>query len=109
MTDLNVFVPPELDVTLFEATFIADGGEITVAGSFPNGDVHTFLLVPCEEHGRGCVIDTGKAANARNRESATPKTISAFDGFQAGGKVVPGSPTLRFRRLFRTRTFSSPK
>jgi len=110
MTDLNVFVPTELDVTLFEATFIADGGEITVAGSFPNGDVHTFLLVPCKENGRGCMEDTGKVANARNRATApTPKTMSAFDMFQVGRKMVPGSPILRTRRLFRTRTFSSPK
>jgi len=110
MTDLNVFVPTELDVTLFEATFIADGGEITVAGSFPNGDVHTFLLVPCKENGKGCMEDTGKVANARNRATApTPKTMSAIDMFQVGRKMVPGSPILRTRRLFRTRTFSSPK
>jgi|SRR5581483_981625 len=109
MTDLNVFVPPELDVTLFEATFIADGGEITVAGSFPNGDVHTFLLVPCKENGKGCMEETDKVASGRNGVTATPKTMSAFDRFQVGRKMVPGSPMLRARRLFRTRTSSSSK
>ncbi len=110
VTDLNVFVPPELNVTLFEATFIADGGEITVAGSFPNGDVHTFLLAPCKDHGKGCMGDADKVANARNRVTApTPNTRSAFDRFQVGGKMVPGSRMLRIRRLFRTRTFSPPK
>ena len=36
-------------------------------------------------------------------------SMSAFDRFQVGRKVVPGSPMSRIRRLFRTRTFSSPK
>ena len=109
MTDLNVFVPPNVDVTLFEATFIADGGEITVHGSFPNGDVHEFLLVPCED-GEGCISDTDNVTNAGNRVTAgTLHTMSAFDRFQVGGKMVPGSRMLRTWDRFHFHTFSPSK
>jgi probable HAF family extracellular repeat protein len=110
MTDLNVFVPPALAVTLFEATFISDRGEITVAGSFPNGNVHTFLLTPCGVHERGCRGDIRRAASVRNRVTAPiPGEMSAFGRVQVGGKQVPGSGILRSRRLVRARTFSTPE
>jgi hypothetical protein len=97
-------------VTLFEATFIADGGEISVAGSFPNGDVHTFLLVPCEGHEKGCIEDCRRITAAKNAVTVRiPSAMSAFDRIRVGGALVPGSRMLRSRKLFRARTFSTQK
>ncbi len=55
MVDLNAFVPPGSDLTLNEAVFINDRGEISGFGTLPNGDQHAFLLIPCgpDEH-EGC-------------------------------------------------------
>ncbi len=47
MVDLNAFVPPGSDLTLNEAVFINDRGEISGFGTLPNGDTHAFLLIPC--------------------------------------------------------------
>ena len=44
--DLNTLVPPESDMHLLEAQFIDDRGEIVGVGSFPNGDMHVFALIP---------------------------------------------------------------
>ena len=109
ITDLNQFVPPSLDVTLFEATFIADGGEISVAGSFPNGDVHTFLLVPCEGRKKGCIDDGRRITKAKNAVTVPiPSAMSAFGRIRFGGKLVVGSRLLRSRKLFRA-PFSTHK
>ena len=47
--DLNSFVPDSSDLTLNEAVFINDGGQISGTGTLPNGNQHAFLLVPCQE------------------------------------------------------------
>jgi probable HAF family extracellular repeat protein len=46
VVDLNDFVPPGTELVLTEAMGINDRGEIVVLGQFPDGDVHSFLLVP---------------------------------------------------------------
>jgi probable HAF family extracellular repeat protein len=54
MVDLNRFVPDGSDLTLNEAVFINDRGEISGTGTLPNGDQHAFLLVPCNGNEDGC-------------------------------------------------------
>lgn len=49
IVDLNRFVPQGYDLTLNEAFYINDDGEIGGVGTLSNGNQHTFLLVPCEE------------------------------------------------------------
>jgi hypothetical protein len=49
MTDLNTLIPPDSSMHLFWAVYINDRGEITGFGVLPNGDQHTFLLIPCDE------------------------------------------------------------
>jgi probable HAF family extracellular repeat protein len=44
--DLNDFVPPGMDVVMDEGTGINERGEIAVLGRFPNGDTHSFVLIP---------------------------------------------------------------
>ena len=54
MIDLNRFVPNSSDLTLNEAVFINDRGEISGTGTLANGDQHAFLLVPCLGNEDGC-------------------------------------------------------
>ena len=49
MTDLNTLIPPDSSMHLFWAVYINDRGEITGFGVLPNGELHTFLLIPCDE------------------------------------------------------------
>src|ERR1700684_4260743 len=49
MIDLNNFVPDNSDITLNEAVFINEAGEISGFGTFPNGTQHAVLLIPCDE------------------------------------------------------------
>jgi hypothetical protein len=55
MTDLNAFVPSSSALTLTQATFINDSGEITAEGVLPNGDQRAVLLLPCnQDDSDGC-------------------------------------------------------
>ena len=58
--DLNTYVPVGSDLTLSEATFVNDRGEIAVQGVASSGDQHAVLLIPCG----GCLDAEGKAASA---------------------------------------------
>ncbi len=65
MVDLNAFVPPGSDLTLNEAVFINDRGEISGFGTLPNGDTHAFLLIPCgADDTEGCQDDVVGASVA---------------------------------------------
>jgi hypothetical protein len=71
MIDLNGFVPPTSSLTLTEATFIDDRGEIAVQAVLPNGDTHAVLLIPCGEGEEGCSDSVeGSAASQANPEPA---------------------------------------
>jgi probable HAF family extracellular repeat protein len=49
MVDLNTLIPPNPDLQLTHALYINDRGEIAAEGSFPNGDIHALVLIPCDE------------------------------------------------------------
>jgi probable HAF family extracellular repeat protein len=49
MVDLNTLIPANASLQLFNAIYISDRGEITGFGILANGDVHDFLLIPCDE------------------------------------------------------------
>jgi probable HAF family extracellular repeat protein len=77
MTDLNAFVPPGSGLTLANAGFINDRGEIAGLGVLPNGNTHAILLVPCGEGTDGCVDAVEGAAatpNIPTRSAGTPTT-----------------------------------
>jgi len=59
MIDLNNFVPPGSNLTLTEATYISDNGEISVQAVLSNGDNHAGLLIPCSGKGHGCQDGSG--------------------------------------------------
>jgi probable HAF family extracellular repeat protein len=55
MVDLNAFVSPGSDLTLNEAVFINDRGEISGFGTLANGDQHGFVMIPCgPNEDKGC-------------------------------------------------------
>ncbi len=87
--DLNDFVPSGTDLILNEAFFINDRGEISGIGSLPNGDQHTFLLIPCDEdHAdvEGCDYDMVDASTLADRPApvvrapatTAPRTLHPF-------------------------------
>jgi probable HAF family extracellular repeat protein len=53
MVNLNTLVPPGSSLQLAAAFNINDRGEISGEGLLPNGDLHTFLLIPCNENHTG--------------------------------------------------------
>jgi probable HAF family extracellular repeat protein len=72
MVDLNAFVPPDSDLTLSEAVFINDAGEISGIAALPTGEQHAFLLVPCEYKTELC-RDADDNAIANRRSRAVPQ------------------------------------
>jgi probable HAF family extracellular repeat protein len=54
MTDLNDLLPPGSSLTSWgDGIFINDRGEIAGVSVLPDGDLHAFLLIPCDENHRG--------------------------------------------------------
>jgi probable HAF family extracellular repeat protein len=73
--DLNTFVPRDTDLTLNEATFINDRGEITGFAVDSNGTEHAFLLLPCTGGNSDCLEGslTGNGQRvARRRDFGSP-------------------------------------
>ncbi len=79
MIDLNGFVPDSSDLTLNEAVFINDNGEITGFGTLPNGDQHVFLLLPCQGGGDGCEEAHVRSAQVSQAPAASPGKSSAVE------------------------------
>ena len=91
MVDLNALVEPSSDVTLFIAVYINDPGQILAEGTLPNGDTHTFLLVP-----DGHCDDACEARIAANQDGAAAIPSSApmsalplARGLELDGKFKP--------------------
>ena len=75
MVDLNTLIPPNSGMQLVDAQNINERGEITGLGILPNGDLHVFLLIPCDENHpgvEGCdysLVDaTAKPQDAAHRD-----------------------------------------
>ena len=49
MYDLNDLIPAGGNLTLVEPHYINERGQITGNGVLPNGDLHAFLLTPCDD------------------------------------------------------------
>jgi probable HAF family extracellular repeat protein len=86
MVDLNTLVPAGSGVQLTVAGHINERGEITAEGTFPSGDNHGFLLIPCDENHpgvEGCdysQIEAGSLASsaAAPHEASTPPRPAAL-------------------------------
>ena len=102
MVDLNTLVPHDSAMHLVWAMYVNGRGEIAGFGSIPNGDVHTFLLIPRDENHSGvegcdCDLVDAEAATRENpasvaqKQTAAPRTGLDFGrpGF-ALGPDIPG-------------------
>ena len=49
MSDLNTLIPAGSGVQLTVGLGINEQGQIAAQGLLPNGDIHAFLLTPCDE------------------------------------------------------------
>jgi probable HAF family extracellular repeat protein len=86
MIDLNTLVAPSSGLTLTQAGYINDRGEIAGAGVLPDGDTHAFLLIPCGEGEEGCGDNaTGGAATTES----TPALVT-----QRPSTATPANPAL---------------
>jgi hypothetical protein len=89
-------VPPGSDLTLSEATFISDPGEIAVNATLPNGDVHAVLLIPVgEEDTAGVTV-----ALQSNAEPAAHTSINEKRHTFGPGELLSGLRT-RWPRQYR--------
>ena len=78
MTDLNAFVPSGSSLTLVNAGFINDRGEIAGLGMLPDGNTHVVLLAPCGEGTDGCLeaVEGAAATPTIASRSAATRTTS---------------------------------
>ncbi len=97
--DLNVFVPPGSELQLTDPKMINDAGKIVLSGILSNGDVHSVLLVPCEEGEEGCVDNVGVPTAAQS--TATPDVRGQTVGTLT--KLTPIEITARIRALLTKR------
>src|SRR5271169_866445 len=78
MVDLNTLIPSTPGVVLNHALYINDSGDIASLGFLSNGDIHSFLLTPCDENHpgvEGCdysLVDASVPA-----QSVTPRYASS--------------------------------
>jgi probable HAF family extracellular repeat protein len=77
MVDLNTLIPADSAMHLLLALFINDRGEITGLGLLPDGDVHTFLLIPCDENhdDSQCEGERGGTAVPRGETNQRPNVV----------------------------------
>src|SRR5215470_2125207 len=99
--DLNNFVPPGTDLTLNEAFFINDSGEISGLGTLSDGSQHAFLLIPCNGQGEamGC-MDSAESANAASpgKQASESRSVSPVTRRSAGYRGLASGALQHFGR-----------
>jgi len=99
--DLNNFVPPGSDLTLNEAFFINDSGEISGLGTLSDGSQHAFLLIPCGGLGetKGC-MDSAESTTAAipGKQAAVNQSVSPVTRRNAGTRSLASGMLRHFGR-----------
>jgi len=94
--DLNTLIPPNPGLQLIWAAYINDAGEIATVGTLSNGDIHAFVLIPCDEDHSdvsGCDYSMVNAASAA--QSPAPRYVLSgtqrrFQGRPPNRYHIPG-------------------
>jgi probable HAF family extracellular repeat protein len=74
--DLQSLVPPGSGLTLINAIFINDRGEIAARGKLSNGDEHAVVLMPCNENHSGVEgCDYGLVDPTAATQSPAPRYV----------------------------------
>jgi probable HAF family extracellular repeat protein len=100
MADLNTLIPAGSGVQLTVGLGINEQGQIAAQGLLPNGDIHAFLLTPCDEKHPGQCEDYSLI------EVATPQSSAPATGYPATvkqGSESPVSPVEHLRNMMRQR------
>jgi probable HAF family extracellular repeat protein len=111
MVDLNTLIPANPDLELDHALYINDRGEIAGQGTFSNGDIHTFILIPCDQNHpdvEGCdYAPVGAVTEAPVLSAQVAKTTPAA----SATTFSPTEMTTRLRSLMagRNRRFGIPQ
>jgi probable HAF family extracellular repeat protein len=105
IADLNALIPAGSGVQLMAAVGLNDRGEIVAQGVLSNGDLHAFLLIPCDEnhpHVEGCDYSMADASAApRNPELVPNATQHSTPSRRASRNRIP--PLLSIQgRIFPT-------
>jgi probable HAF family extracellular repeat protein len=96
--DLNSLTSGSSDLTLTEAVFINDRGEISGFGTLANGDTHAFVLIPCDANHpnlEGCNYDPVAVATAVR----VPRVPILPASPESPAKSSPTALMTRFRSL----------
>ena len=83
VVDLNTLIPPNSGLQLTVAAYVNDAGEIAALGTLPNGDIHAFVLRPCDENHpdvEGCDYSLVDAATADAQSTARSYVPSTTQG-----------------------------
>lgn len=90
MVDVNTLVPPHPGVRLSGSEgYINDEGQILLLGLLANGDIHAFLLTPCDDkHRDGGDCDERAESAAVTAQSGTARVT------QNPRTMTEGSPSL---------------
>jgi len=105
MVDLGTLVPPITGMQLDHAFQINDRGEIAARGTFSNGDTHSLVLIPCDEHHaevEGCDFSEIEVADAETAASTMQHPAPAQKS------ESPVSPVSQFTTS-RNRRFGTPQ
>jgi len=109
MIDLQSLVPPGSALTLIDAIFINDRGEIAARAKLSNGNEHAVVLFPCDEH-HPLVFDCNY--NLVDVSSlAAAKTVQVTSMIANPSKLSPAEMMTRFRSLGagRNRRYGTPQ
>lgn len=107
--DLSTLVLTGSDVTLIEAIFINDRGEIAGRGKLSNGDEHALLLIPCDENHpgiEGCDYSLVDSSALQSTAASIPTANAAA----TQANLTPSEMRDRLRALLtkRNRRFGVP-
>jgi probable HAF family extracellular repeat protein len=87
ITDLNAFVSTASGVQLTDALSINESGEIAAQGVLANGDVHAFVLIPCE-------MDNSDSEGCRDADVATQSGDENHVALSAQAPATAAQPNL---------------
>ncbi len=95
MIDLNSLISPGSGLTLTDAFYINDRGEIAGSGVLASGDQHAYLLIPCDEKHPGECEDYSMIEASASQTSRSATTSQRSES--------PITPVERVRSMMRQR------
>ena len=88
--DLNTLIPPNPGLQLIWAAYINDPGDIAAIGTFSNGDIHAFVLIPCDENHAGV-----EGCDYSMVDASTASRVSPAPAIQHPAALTPHRRTQR--------------